>query len=938
MGVVYRAEDTKLKRPVALKFLPDGVAQDRVSLERFQREAQAASTLNHPNICTIYDIDEANVPPFIAMELLEGATLRARLVGGPLRIDTLLELGIGIADALDAAHAKGIVHRDIKPANIFVTERGQAKVLDFGLAKLIPAGATEAVTIGGGAIDYDVNLTSPGTSLGTVAYMSPEQVRGENLDARTDLFSFGLVLYEMATGRQAFTGNTSGVILSAILEREPAPLSRLNPDAPADLERVISKALEKDPKMRYQHAADLGADLQRLKRDTDSGRSGAPARDLQIASNVTGATPIGGNISGQSSARVSSFPSGSVFAGGQESGGSAVQVPAQTAKWKWVMAEVVAILALAGAAYFYVFRRSAPQTQTFQNFTITQVTNTGNFEQTAISPDGKYVLTVVNDKGLNSVWLRNIPTDSNAQVIAPVAASYRNFVFSPDGSFFYFGKAANEVKDAWDVFRSPVLGGTPQLLIRDVDSNIAFSPDGQTIAYVRDNDPDVGKYLLLTANLDGSSEKVVARGPMAVTLVTVAWRPDGKSIAGLVNAQQNNLTSIQEAAVSASDPNSVKRRTLITSDDILSTDVAWLRDGVLVTYLSTDTGFSRTQIGFFSLRDGKFTPVTKDTNSYRSLTLSEDGKTLATVQQNTTRSLYLVPANGFGAVVPGPSPEFEKTYGSFSWADDSFVLTDAHKIVRVSRDGKNSTVLVSDPKAVIYTPTVCNGEVPDSTSVTRKLRYVVFPWAAHSGEKAVELWRVGIDGSDLKRLAMVNGDPYMLLKCSPDGKSVYYSERFPAAIRKVSIDGGSPETASQDTIPNTIQATMDVAISPDGKQMGFIVSGGEGQRQAFERIVMINLDTSGKSPPKLLEPKHGIVGLLRFTPDGKALAYAVAEGGTDNIWIQPLDGSPMRRLTNFTSENTNSFEWSPDGKTLAVLRFNVESDVVLLRDTSALPQ
>src|SRR6266851_8159279 len=279
MGVVYRADDTKLKRQVALKFLPQGVAHDAASLERFQREAQAASALNHPNICTIYDIDEDAGVPFIAMELLRGTTLRHLITSGPLRFDALLETGIGVADALEAAHSQGIVHRDIKPENIFMTERGQPKVLDFGLAKLIPSGAKGALAADGETMDADVNLTSPGTALGTVAYMSPEQVRGAKLDVRTDLFSCGVVLYEMATGRQAFGGNTSGVIFNAILEREPPSASRVNPSLPDDLERMITKALEKDPKLRYQHAADLRTDLQRLKRDSSSARPSAMTTD-----------------------------------------------------------------------------------------------------------------------------------------------------------------------------------------------------------------------------------------------------------------------------------------------------------------------------------------------------------------------------------------------------------------------------------------------------------------------------------------------------------------------------------------------------------------------------------------------------------------------------------------------------------------------------------
>ena len=895
MGVVYKAEDLKLGRFVALKFLPEEIAGDPKVLERFEREARAASALDHPNICAIYEFGEHEGRSFMAMSLLEGHTLREMIAArrAPFGTEEVLNLAIQIAEGLVAAHEKGIIHRDIKPANIFVTSRGEGKILDFGLAKLTSAADPESLQNGEAisphattALVHDLRLTLTGVAMGTVPYMSPEQIRGERLDARTDLFSFGLVIYEMATGQQAFSGETAAALNDAILHRPPVLPRELNPELPSKVEEIISKALEKDRNLRYQHATDMRTDLRRLQRDTDSSRR-VTAVNAERADLATTAAQ---------SAETSSL---------------ALRTAGRQHKLGLGISQVIAILCAAAAAYgIYVLLSRTPPVP-FQDFSANKITQNGKAKLVAISPDGKYILNVEDDKGQQSLWLRNVPTNSNTQVMPPEPSEYLGVRFSPDGNYLYFvrGDAGQSLHS---LYRVAVLGGTPQKLVTNVDTNITFSPDGRRLAYVVMNDPELGKLRLVTYSLDTGEEKTLVTGTMTHRLHGPAWSPDGETIVCAVR-QPGEATS----GVLAIDVVTGKQTLIFESKDGRLSQLTWLPSGdaLLALNLGRETNFTRRQIIWISYRDRIARAVTRDVNDYSDLSISADGHMVVTVLSEDHYDLFVAPASD-------PSTGQVQHFASAAPVD-SFAWTPDGQMILSQPDATLSLFNTATGRKVLLTSTQQDGAAFDPASCANG-RYVIFAIAGRNGAKARTIWRMEAGGGNLKQLSDGKWDEYPV--CSNDGKWVFYSDISNGAkVNKMSLDGGKPERISD------LQAFR-FDISPDGKLAALLTFASA--NTAEDHLALVPVDSPANTRVlELQRPVPGTSRFARFTHDGKGVVYPFRDHDADNLWLQPLDGLPGKQITNFKSEQIIDFHWSVDGSKLGLVRGHTDSDVVLLQES-----
>ncbi|MGI8638605.1 MAG: protein kinase domain-containing protein [Pyrinomonadaceae bacterium] len=895
MGEVYLAFDTTLEREVAIKFLKH--TDDAEKLRRFRQEAKAVSALNHSNILTIYEVGEFRDSQFIVSELVNGKNLRDFLNEQNPTLNEVLDIGIQVGNALAAAHAVGIVHRDIKPENVMVLPDGYVKVLDFGLAKFV---VTEKDSIQNSvASTASLIHTKAGMLLGTVNYMSPEQLRGKPVDERTDVWSLGIVLFEMLTRRRPFIGESVSDVIAAVLEHSLPPIAELNLQIPTEVEIVIRKALEKNADNRFQTAREFVSALKNVKLFSESGNYSAVSINPPANSFHSQKTLF--TDAAQAVTTDSKNLSGLFIAGTR-------------IRWRIIALPFFLLAAMfAFVGWFYVYQPTV-QKSSGKQMKSRRLTTTGNVINAVISPDGRFVAYVRSDGGQQSLWLRQVNETAGQELIPISAENYAGLTFAPDGNWIYYtvfiGNSIGKLN------RIMMLGGSQQEIAKDVDSTISFAPDGKTFAFIRSN-PNQGVDQIIVSNTDGSGERVLSerKRPEFYTISTresLSWSPDGKFIAcptGKTGAD-GEFMSVAEIALETG------RETPLTATKWHRVGrIAWTKNSDELLITAAESGSESFQVVKIFRSNGNTQNVTGELNDYYNLSLSKDSTLLLGVAYDKNSNLFTASSEQPAQTVQIASGIYDGIGGVLWMADGRIVYVSTESGNRdlwtMNADGTNRRQLTFDKAA------------DDFPSVSNDGRFVVFV-SSRSG--ASHLWRMNSSGGELKQLTDKGGENLPVI--TPDGNFVIYSARAEGrlVLWRVSVEGGEP-------LQLTKEQTSWAAISPDGKLIACLTR--DTSLESLTTVAVVSAETGNIL--KTFKPAGHIVSptlpaLIRWMPDGQTIAYVAHINGISNVWAQAATGGEPKKLTDFTADRIFSFDWSKDGKRIIYARGVLRNDLILIEN------
>jgi serine/threonine protein kinase/Tol biopolymer transport system component len=907
MGEVYYARDTTLGRFVALKLLLPELTTNEDRVRRFLQEARAASGLNHPNIITVHEIGHTDSLHYIASEFVDGETIRTLIAESRIYLDDAIEIAIQSATALAAAHDSGIVHRDIKPENIMVRRDGLVKVLDFGLAKLMP---TAGHQMGDPSFSTLLNVnTDPGTFVGTVYYMSPEQLRGLPVDGRADIWSLGVVIYEMIARRPPFIGITNSDVIASILREEPQDLTSWSEDIPGELQRIVDKMLRKNADERYGTAKELLADLKGLKRKLDQEeRPSRPRSPARLSNAVTEqstrqlATDEGAGRRAHTSR---------VHGPGTASFGGQLYSEIKEHRLRSALLILAVLVTLGSLVWFMAFRRAVPAQQPEPAMSIAELPTTANVREAVLSPDGKLTALIVEDAGKQGIRVQQAGSSSGSTIFDSPANNLRGLVFARDGySLYYLAKEPSGSA----LYQVSTFGGTQRKLTADIATPVALAPDGSRISFVRRKP---GGTVLISAKADGTDERELAAlsGPTEFGTFTEsnngpAWSPDGQTIAcpvaGLDEPFFMKVVTVRVADGTVADLGS--RRWFFVGQ------LAWTPDGsgLLATAQEKAPPMATSQIWFLAFPNGEAKPITSDANHYRGVSVNADATSLLTLRTEQTSNIWIVSDLTTNAAAPVVASK-NKGSGGIAWTTEGKLLYASNEsgwqeLWTMDADGQNARQLTFDQHT--------NVEPAISPSAPEEAVFASYA----TGQP--HIWRINRTTGALNRLT--NGAYEDWPDLSPNGEWVAYHDDVAGKERiwKVPVNGGQ-------SVPLSDQQARHPIFSPDGQSIACFI---RDERAEWKLAV---IPAAGGKPsrtfPIAAEVAEQWAG-PRWTRDSQGVTYISTRGGVSNIWLQPLGNSPARALTSFAQDLIFTFAWSPDGEKLACVRGTTARTAVLLRN------